>query len=53
MALLVGAIVACPINWWLVRYHLKHAAMTVRPATGSPGAAPDGLSHLRVRPETS
>ncbi len=32
MALLVGSIVAYPINWWLVRYHLKHGMMTVRPA---------------------
>ncbi len=31
MALLVGSIVAYPINWWLVRYHLKHGMMTVRP----------------------
>src|SRR5713226_2090557 len=39
MALLVGAIVAYPINWWLVRYHLKHGMMTVRAATASPVAA--------------
>ena len=32
MALLVGAILAYPINWWLVRYHLKHGMTTIRPA---------------------
>lgn len=32
MALLVGFIVAYPINWWLVAYNLKHGMMTVRPA---------------------
>jgi hypothetical protein len=32
MALLVGFIVAYPINWWLVANHLKHGMMTVRPA---------------------
>lgn len=35
MALLVGAILAYPINWWLVLYHLKHGMMTVRPQTVS------------------
>jgi Domain of unknown function (DUF4396) len=42
MALLVGAIVAYPINWWLVRYHLKHGMMTVRPADASPVAVVPG-----------
>lgn len=32
IALLVGAIVAYPINWWLVARHLKHGMMTVRAA---------------------
>ena len=46
MALLVGAILAYPMNWWLVSYHLKHGMMTVRPipvaahAHGAPAAAP-------------
>jgi hypothetical protein len=31
MALLVGFITAYPMNWWLVRNHLKHGMMTVRP----------------------
>jgi hypothetical protein len=30
MGLLVGFIVAYPMNWWLVTYHLKHGMMTVR-----------------------
>jgi hypothetical protein len=35
MALLVGFIVAYPMNWWLVAHHLKHGMMTVRPATAA------------------
>ena len=31
MALLVGFIVAYPMNWWLVANHLKHGMMTIRP----------------------
>ena len=31
MGLLVGFVVAYPINWWLVANHLKHGMMTVRP----------------------
>jgi hypothetical protein len=38
MGLLVGFIVAYPMNWWLVAHHLKHGMMTVRPA----GAAAAG-----------
>ena len=38
MGLLVGFIVAYPMNWWLVAHHLKHGMMTVRPA----GAAGHG-----------
>jgi hypothetical protein len=30
MALLVGFIIAYPMNWWLVANHLKHGMMTVR-----------------------
>lgn len=30
IALLVGAVVAYPMNWWLVTHHLKHGMMTVR-----------------------
>ena len=42
MALLVGSVVAYPINWWLVRYHLKHGMMTVRPAAAAAVAAMAG-----------
>jgi hypothetical protein len=35
MALLVGFIVAYPMNWWLVANHLKHGMMTVRPEADS------------------
>jgi hypothetical protein len=39
MGLLVGFILAYPMNWWLVAYHLKHGMMTVRPAAAAaPGA---------------
>jgi hypothetical protein len=31
MGLLVGFVIAYPMNWWLVTYHLKHGMMTVRP----------------------
>jgi hypothetical protein len=37
MALLVGFIIAYPMNWWLVANHLKHGMMTVRPATAAAG----------------
>jgi len=37
MALLVGAVVAYPMNAWLVSNHLKHGMTTVRPP-GSPFA---------------
>jgi uncharacterized protein DUF4396 len=32
MGLLLGFIVAYPMNWWLVAHGLKHGMMTVRPA---------------------
>ncbi len=38
MGLLVGFIIAYPMNWWLVTYHLKHGMMTVRPAGPAAGA---------------
>jgi hypothetical protein len=30
IALLSGAIIAYPMNWWLVAHHLKHGMITVR-----------------------
>ena len=47
MALLAGSILAYPMNWWLVRYHLKHGMMTVRsgllaaPDRGAQAVVPD------------
>ena len=34
IGLLVGFVMAYPMNWWLVANHLKHGMMTVRPAGG-------------------
>jgi hypothetical protein len=55
MALLVGFIIAYPMNWWLVANHLKHGMMTVRPATageasmsGMAAAGPVHVSHVDV-----
>ncbi len=39
LALMTGAAIAYPMNWWLVAHHLKHGMMTVRPK-GAPGAVP-------------
>jgi Domain of unknown function (DUF4396) len=41
MALLCGALVAYPMNWWLVAHHLKHGMMTVRISD----------AHAAMRPE--
>jgi hypothetical protein len=46
MALLAGFILAYPMNWWLVTYHLKHGMMTMRPA------AAGGREH-NAQPSTS
>jgi Domain of unknown function (DUF4396) len=43
MGLLVGFIVAYPMNWWLVAHHLKHGMMTVRPAAAMAGAQAHGM----------
>jgi len=52
MGLLVGFILAYPMNWWLVANNLKHGMMTVRPASAEAGmphgaaeAAMSGMSH--------
>jgi hypothetical protein len=42
MGLLVGFIIAYPMNWWLVANHLKHGMMTVRRAAA---AGTDGATH--------
>jgi Domain of unknown function (DUF4396) len=44
IGLLVGFIIAYPMNWWLVANKLKHGMMTVRPAhTGA--ASSHGAAH--------
>jgi hypothetical protein len=47
MGLLVGFIIAYPMNWWLVANHLKHGMMTVRPASAGAHdhAATSGMAH--------
>jgi hypothetical protein len=36
IALLIGAVCAFPMNYWLVSRHLKHGMMTIRPTTTAP-----------------
>jgi hypothetical protein len=45
MGLLVGFIIAYPMNWWLVANHLKHGMMTVRRAGAALAAAHAGMTH--------
>jgi len=60
MGLLVGFVVAYPINGWLVANHLKHGMMTVRPVSADAGthghtgqAAMSGMAHARPMSHTS
>lgn len=60
MGLLVGFVIAYPINWWLVANHLKHGMMTVRPASADAGthdhtgqAAMSGMAHAGPVSHTS
>ena len=39
MGLLVGFVIAYPVNWWLVANHLKHGMMTVRTSAQPAGMA--------------
>jgi len=51
MGLLVGFIVAYPMNWWLVANRLKHGMMTVRPgkaAMGMEGHDHAAMSHMSM-----
>ena len=50
MGLLVGFIVAYPMNWWLVANHLKHGMMTVRPANASAGSGMATHDHAAMSP---
>ena len=44
LALMVGALVAYPMNYWLVAHHLKHGMLTVRPAgSGADSGAMKGM----------
>ena len=43
MALIVGFILAYPMNWWLVANNMKHGMLTVRPV--SDNAADDSAGH--------
>ena len=60
MGLLVGFVVAYPINWWLVANHLKHGMMTIRPVSTDAGthgrtrqAAMSGMAHARPMSQIS
>jgi len=50
MGLLVGFIIAYPMNWWLVANKLKHGMMTVRPASAPAheAASHDHMSHMAM-----
>ena len=48
MGLLVGFIVAYPMNWWLVANHLKHGMMTVRPANAGAGSGMAAHDHAAM-----
>ena len=50
MGLLVGFIVAYPMNWWLVANHLKHGMMTVRPANANTGSGMGTHDHAAMAP---
>lgn len=58
VALKAGALVAYPINWWLVARHLKHGLMpTSPPAVGPaarrmhhPATAPPSMHHSPSAP---
>jgi hypothetical protein len=50
MGLLVGFVIAYPINWWLVANHLKHGMMTVRPASAVAGVPAHGTQAPGPKP---
>lgn len=43
LALMLGFVIAYPMNWWLVANHLKHGMMTVRP--GGSHAGGQAMAH--------
>ena len=52
IGLLVGFVIAYPMNWWLVANHLKHGMMTVRP-TGMSGIMNDHEFDAGMRHDAS
>ena len=52
IGLLVGFVIAYPMNWWLVANHLKHGMMTVRP-TGMSGVMNDHEFDAGMRHDAS
>jgi hypothetical protein len=48
MALIVGFIIAYPMNWWLVANHLKHGMMTVRPKNEARTAMAMGAGEMAM-----
>jgi hypothetical protein len=49
IASIVGGLLAFPVNWWLVKNHLKHGCMTL---PGRDAPAP-GLGHHSPEPGTT
>ncbi len=45
MAMIVGFILAYPINWWLVVNNMKHGMLTVRPEASEHAAAESNSPH--------
>jgi len=52
MALLVGFVLAYPINWWLVARGLKHGMITVRPSQPTPRRQPHPVAAPALPRET-
>jgi Domain of unknown function (DUF4396) len=49
IALLAGAILAYPINWWLVAHHLKHGMMTVRRSEPAEAIRPEAKPEMEQK----
>jgi Domain of unknown function (DUF4396) len=52
LALMTGAAVAYPMNWWLVANHLKHGMMTVRSMPAASGGDMAGMK-MEHQPENA
>lgn len=54
LALMVGALCAYPMNYWLVAHHLKHGMMTVRPeGHGAQVSGPSAMEGMNMSRESS